>query len=441
MKHLKHNFHYWDWRLTGLILLYSVLPAIYQSYQLYLIGNKMPSVSGLAIASQWQFVQVLFEIIQEATVLPLFFFIGSQIHQKKAVIAKRLKTAFVLLISLQGLTILILLWFLPSFVELSGAEPGIQQLTQEYLGVKIWSAGANSLSLGIWVVIESLARKKILLMIIFIKTVFMIVLDSLFFGGYSFSLNLGIVGAAYSTLLVECLIFLFGLVLLIQSLNISIFAFLKSPWFHDVKLFRNVGVGIGLESLVKNLAYWFLILKLINELGANELGGYYLSMHLLWSFALVPILVISEATKVQIGNHTDDKNRIRQLLTIALTLTGGIVLCWSLIWAFKSSWLALFSSDPKVLDLANTSVSYLLVPYALLGFNLVMDSLFYGLGKTQYLAYQSLYTNGTVYLGAYLLYMLGVWVPTFESVLILFGLGILVDSGLTVYYAKKVLSS
>ncbi|MEZ4850908.1 MAG: MATE family efflux transporter [Bacteroidia bacterium] len=424
-----------------MILLYSILPAIYQSYQLYLIGNEMPSLSGLAIASQWQFVQVWFEIIQEATVLPLFFFIGSQIKQKKEVIISRLKTAFVLLISMEGLAIVLFLWFLPSFVELSGAESSIHQLTQEYLSIKIWSAGASALSLGIWIVIESLSRKKVLLMIICIKAVFMIVLDSLFFGGYSLSLNLGIIGAAYSTLLVECLIFLLGLVLLIQSLQIPLFTFFKSPWFRDIKLFRNVGLGIGLESLVKNLAYWFLILKLINELGANELGGYYLSMHLFWSFALVPILVISEATKVQIGNHVGDKDRIRQLLTIAMTLTGGIVLCWSVIWAFKSSWLALFSSDPEVLAFANTSVNYLLIPYILLGFNLVIDSLFYGLGKTQYLAYQSLLTNGTVYLGAYLLYFLGFWIPTFESVLLLFGLGILVDSGLTVYFAKKVISA
>ena len=230
MKLSKSFFGKWDWRLTGLILLYSVLPAIYQSYQLYLIGNEMPSLSGLAIASQWQFVQVLFEIIQEATVLPLFFFIGSQIHQKKEIIVQRLKTAFSIIISLQGLTILILLWFLPSFVELTGAETGIQQLTREYLGVKIWSAGANALSLGIWIVIESLDRKKILLMIICIKAVCMIVLDSLFFGGYSFSLNWGIMGAAYSTLLVECLIFLLGLVLLIQSLHISI------PRFSQISL-------------------------------------------------------------------------------------------------------------------------------------------------------------------------------------------------------------
>lgn len=439
MKQLKHTFKHWNWPLTGLILLYSTLPAIYQTYQLYLIGNELPTVSGLNIASQWQFVQVLFEIIQEASVFPLFFFIGSKIQASREVIVQRLKTAFLLLVLLQLTVIGILLLNLSFFIELSGAGEGIYELTKNYLQVKIWSGGLEVLSLAIWIVIESLNQKKVLLILIGIKALLMIGMDSLFFGGYSFSLDLGIMGAAYSALLVECLVFFLGMALLLTSLRVSLSDIFSLPWFSDLIVYRNVGLGIGLESLVKNLAYWFLILKFINELGSKELGGYYLSMHLFWYFALVPILAISEATKVQIGNHVGDKERVRQLLTIALTLTGGVVLCWSFLWVFKLSWISLFSDDQEVLDFANLSVNYLFVPYILLGFNLVLDSLFYGLGKTQYLAYQSLFTNGTIYLGAYLLYLLGIWIPTFEGILVLFGLGILVDSGLTVYYARLVL--
>jgi len=81
----------------------------------------------------------------------------------------------------------------------------------------------------------------------------------------------------------------------------------------------------------------------------------------------------------------------------------------------------------------------LIVPYILLALNLVTDSIFYGVGKTQYQAYQAIITNGTVYVVAFLAYLTHLWTPSFNSILILFSIGILVDSLLTVYYAFRVL--
>ena len=55
------------------------------------------------------------------------------------------------------------------------------------------------------------------------------------------------------------------------------------------------------------------------------------------------------------------------------------------------------------------------------------------------MAYQAIITNGTVYVIAFIAYILGYWSPTFNSILIIFSIGILVDSILTVYYALRVL--
>ena len=56
----------------------------------------------------------------------------------------------------------------------------------------------------------------------------------------------------------------------------------------------------------------------------------------------------------------------------------------------------------------------------LFSYNTVIDSIFYGIGKTKYLAYQAILTNGTVYLAAFLLYVCGAWSPTFEGVMVLY---------------------
>jgi Na+-driven multidrug efflux pump len=92
-----------------------------------------------------------------------------------------------------------------------------------------------------------------------------------------------------------------------------------------------------------------------------------------------------------------------------------------------------------MVNLSTEAMSILIIPYILFALNTVTDSIFYGVGKTQYQAYQAIITNGTVYVIAFVAYLTGLWSPTFNSILVLFGIGILVDSILTVYYAFRVL--
>ena len=60
---------------------------------------------------------------------------------------------------------------------------------------------------------------------------------------------------------------------------------------------------------------------------------------------------------------------------------------------------------------------------------------------TSDLTYQSIITNGTVYVVAFAAYIAGLWTPTFSSILVLFSIGIFVDSLLTLYFAFRVLYS
>ena len=84
-------------------------------------------------------------------------------------------------------------------------------------------------------------------------------------------------------------------------------------------------------------------------------------------------------------------------------------------------------------------MTILIVPYMLFALNTITDSIFYGTGKTKYMAYQTIITNGLVYGVAFITYLTGYWTPTFTTILILFSIGIVVDSILTVFYAFRVL--
>jgi Na+-driven multidrug efflux pump len=58
----------------------------------------------------------------------------------------------------------------------------------------------------------------------------------------------------------------------------------------------------------------------------------------------------------------------------------------------------------------------------------VFDATFYGLGKTNYMLFESVVTN-TIYYGiAFVLYITGIWVPTLTGIALLFGIGNVFDS-------------
>ena len=63
--------------------------------------------------------------------------------------------------------------------------------------------------------------------------------------------------------------------------------------------------------------------------------------------------------------------------------------------------------------------------------NSMNDSVFYGKGRTELLAIQSIITNTVVYGTAFCLFEAGVFVPTLSSNALLFGTGIAVDCAIT----------
>ena len=66
--------------------------------------------------------------------------------------------------------------------------------------------------------------------------------------------------------------------------------------------------------------------------------------------------------------------------------------------------------------------------YVLYALQNVFDSTFYGLGKTNYMLFESVVTN-TVYYGiAFLLYATNIWTPTLTGIALLFGIGNAFDS-------------
>ena len=437
--YLWHYFRAWDWRLFTFILLFIGLPNLYQLYRIYLIGNELPDPSSLSIVSQWQFVGLIVEIFQEATVLAIFFFLGSQIHSGTAVQLERVKSvlAFIFLASLlfsAGLFI-----FRDSFVTLIGTSPEIQSQTRNYLSISVFSIPFTLLAAAIVVLFESLGMRFLVFVMAVSNVVLRFALDSVFFGGHTFSLGADVSGVAWATLLASVGLFVAGLILLLRSKEIPLNDLIALPSFAGMRQYFRVGLGSGLDSLIRNVAYFFMIIRIVNTIGPAEIGGYYLTMQILWGFMLVPVLAFADSTKALVANASGDLLRVRRLWLSSMVIVAGMMVIWIALVPIFPAFAEFLNDDTETIKWAVVAFGILFVPYVLFSFNTVIDSIFYGLGLTRYLAYQALVTNGSVYFVAFLLYIVGWWSPTFMGVMALFSLGILVDSILTLYFLVKAL--
>lgn len=289
------------------------------------------------------------------------------------------------------------------------------------------------------IIVETINRKKLILTLAVLQVVYRFVLDSLFYGGYPFSFNLGVLGVAWSDTLASLCLFITVLVMIRPLLLGKVRGWKSFFTFKDWRTYIRVGAWSGLDSLVRNFAYFFMIIRLLNLIGENTIGGYYLAMHIFWSFLLVPILALSESAKVLFANNSANIFKVRKLWYSSLVIGGIVVFLWMILLPFWQSFAGFLNPNVEIVNISVKAMSVLIIPYILLALNLVTDSIFYGVGKTKYMTYQAIITNGIVYGLAFLAYIKGLWSPTLDSIMIIFGIGILVDSVLTVYYASRVL--
>jgi Na+-driven multidrug efflux pump len=158
-------------------------------------------------------------------------------------------------------------------------------------------------------------------------------------------------------------------------------------------------------------------------------------MYIFWSVLLVPFLALSESSKVLIANHSKNLVQVRRLWLASMLIGIVILIIWAALLPLWRPFAGILNSNTEMVNVSVQVMTLLIGPYMLFALNNTTDAIFYGLGKTKYIAYQNVITNGLVYGGAFVAYVTGLWVPTFTSIMILFASGIVVDSILTTYYA------
>ncbi len=418
MKHIVKALKTVNYRLWIAIFATMLFPAVYQTVRIFFLGD-MPSDSGINIASQLQWVNLLYEVVQEALILPLFYLLGESLDNEKE-FANKVRT---------GLTTTAVIYAVVSIVIISCAQPLVIFMAQNdtlidatvtYIRLETIAALFATLWRFMMTVLVTLKKDKYLYLVLGVQMTLSVLLDTFLISNLSVSAKLGVNGIALTNIIVNALLFVCA-VLLLRKENIRLFSKEKRD-FSWLKEWLKVGKFSGLESLLRNLAFMLMVVRMVNIV--SEQGNYWLANNFIWQWLLLPGLALADLVKKEIG---ENKDNIRTKTFGYVVLVSIFAIVWIIsipLWKPFLKYVMNVAEYETVFKITLIETGF----YITFLFNsCIFDSTFYGVGKTKYMLFQSICIDGLYYGILFILYLAGVFVPTLLGICLMFGIGMALD--------------
>jgi Na+-driven multidrug efflux pump len=419
---LRYSLSRINYRLFGVLVLMGLLPTLYTTIRIRFLGD-LPGDWGYNIASQLTWLNVTYEVVHEALMLPMFFLVGRFLSDRKR---------FSGIVS-NGLLLVGALYAVLSIITVSFARPMVVFMAQrsDLIGATITYIRLEAIALVFVAVVRYftliliiLKRGIYLVVVLGLQAAMSVVLDTLFISALPFSLQFGVNGIAYTNIIVNGVL-IAVLLFMLRRESVGLFGkdfTFDTAWLSD--WFRIGGLS-GLESFVRNAAFVLMVIRLVNVV--QEQGTFWVTNSFIWGWLLIPVLALGELIKRDVSENED---AVTSNTPAYLFITALVVMVWVAtipLWrGFIHNVMGVANAD-AVFTLSLISLGF----YVVFAFNNIADSVFYGRGRTDLMLYQSLAVNIIYYGGAFVLYQTGAFVPTLIGIALMFGIGIAIDSVIT----------
>ena len=420
-----------NYKLYIALLILGLTPTIYNTVRVFFLG-QLPGEWSFSIAGQLSWVNLFYEILNEAIILPLFYFIG-QVKENKKEFSNRIRTGMFISFGIYTILAIIIISFIKPLLFLMATDISILSESATYIKIESIANIFSILTQFALVALVTINKSKYLYILTGLKLLLCLISDTYLVSSLPMSLNLGINGIGYSNILVNFILLTVSLMLL-EKEDVKLFTKLKLDFTWTRDFFKIGGIS-GIESLVRNVAYMIMIARMVNVVG--EQGTYWVANNFIWGWLLLPVLQLGELIKQEISTDNDN---IKKNSLGYFSITIFIAILWFVsipIWKPFMTHVLCFTDVDKLFELVLLLVGF----YVLYAIQNVFDSTFYGLGKTNYMLFESVITN-TVYFGtAFVLYLTNIWTPSLMGIALLFGIGNAFDSIVSlvayVYLLKK----
>ena len=407
-----------NYKLFLALLVLGLAPTIYTTVRVFFLG-QLPGEWSFSIAGQLSWVNLLYEILSEAIILPLFYFVGKVKDDKKE-FSNRVRTGMLISLGVYAVLSAVVFIFAEPMLKLMATDTSIIEASASYIRIESIANIFSILTQFALVALVTVNKSKYIYALTGARLVLCLVSDTFLVSTLPVSANLGVNGIGYSNIIVNAILLIVSLVLLAKE-EIDVFAKEKLD-FSWAKEFFEIGGVSGFESLVRNVAYMVMIARMVNVVG--EQGTYWVANNFIWGWLLLPVIQLGELIKQEVST---DKENVRRNSLGYFSITAVISVLWFVsipVWKPFMVHVLGFTDVDKLFELVMVLVGF----YVLYAIQNVFDSTFYGLGKTNYMLFESVVTN-TIYYGiAFILYATGAWTPTLTGIALLFGIGNAFDS-------------
>ena len=405
-------------RLFLALLVMGLCPTLYTTLRTFFLG-QLPGDWAYSIAGQLSWVNLLYEVINEAIVLPLYFFLGKAVADKDEY-TNRVRSGLLVSLGIYTVCSVLVMTFVHPLLSFMAVSQDIISESASYIRIECIANIFGILYSFICVALITIGKDRLVYAITAAKLVLSLILDTLLVSSLPVSLKCGVNGIGISNIISNLILFVVAAVL-ISRCGYHIFE-RKKLSFAWMKDFLRVGSISGLESFVRNIAYMLMVSRMVNMVG--EQGTYWVANNFIWGWMLLPVTQLGELIKQETAK---DKNAVRNNTPGYFAITAMTCILWVLlIPAYKPfmQYVLGYSDVDKLFEL----VMVLFTFYVLYAFQNVFDATFYGRGKTTYMLFESVVTNSIYYGAFFILYLCGVWTPSLIGIALMFGFGNAFDS-------------
>ena len=284
-----------DFGLYASRLFLGLLPAVYTAVRTNLLG-QLPGDYAYSIAGQLSWVNLLYEVVNEAVILPLFCFLAVKDRKEfenrlrtRLFISAAIYTVFAIAVSLFALPLL------------------------------------KSTAVSTDILTESAAYIRIENIALIFEIMYDFVMAALITVRHQRNIYIMAVnGIGFSNILANAIMFA-AAVYLLDKEGYHLFAKDRMS-FSWIRAFARTGGVSGLESFIRNIAYMLMVSRMVNIVG--EQGTYWVANNFIWGWLLLPILQLGELIKREVaednGNIKKEHQRIFCDHGSSLSDMGGI---------------------------------------------------------------------------------------------------------------------
>ena len=123
-----------NYKLFLALIVLALAPTIYTTVRVFFLG-QLPGEYSFSIAGQLSWVNLLYEILNEAIILPLFFFVG-KVKDDKNEFSNRVRTGMLISLSVYVVLSAIVLIFAKPLLSLMATDASIIEASASYIRIE-----------------------------------------------------------------------------------------------------------------------------------------------------------------------------------------------------------------------------------------------------------------------------------------------------------------